>query len=245
MKVKTKIFPSIESKEYINSETFFIHLDSEMHARRFLHDNPALNPEISPDRLRIVVGEYSGLIYSIVGFLVKARWRLKDFKDVACELDRNIAEERGSRTDGRSHQAIFQEALADEKGINLSDMAWREKTLKFLSRIDDVLVRSTPSVVAGITYALEATATPELQIVSKVLSKIPSIKGGKDIGSKLDKFILMHVDDFEPGHRDRLAKTLSLYLEKGVVHSHEFEKGFRIVLDAMDEWWSDLALINN
>lgn len=233
----------IENKNVFQAEAFFLDLSKKMYDQTFIAENPVLNPEISSSSLKKIVGEYSGLIYAIVGFLSKARYRLKGDSDIASELDNNISEERGSRTQGISHQALFSGGVLREKGIALSEMPWGETTLNFLNRIDDVLSKGSRSQVAGVAYALEATAVPELQVIEKIFSKIPSVRTPADLQTGLDTFISMHINDFEPGHRDRLAVALSKYLENNTFDPRAFQQAFQMVLDAMDLWWAQLAKV--
>lgn len=222
----------------------FAMLDSEMMGRTFLSSNPVLErEEMNGETLKKVVASYTALVASIVRFLTKARMRLGAYPEIASELERNVAEELGSKTRGESHQAILTRCLADEKGLRLHNYSWSDGTVAFLASITLAMTSQSEGYVAGVVYALEATATPELGVVGQALDLLPSVgvTPAEKIG--LGKFLRLHTELFEPGHRDELAKAVNPYLGQQLDVS-EFKEGFKFVLDLMDMWWEHLATIH-
>lgn len=220
-----------------NCDTLFEALTANMMARQFLANNPALTACQKASDATIAVAEWAGLVAYIVQYLSTAKHLLRYHLPIAMELARNIAEERGSRTGGVSHQDILTQSLKAERGISLHEHPWSDWTIGFLHSIDVLISRRGRAFVAGIIFALEASATPELLLVKRFLEFLPKIGSG-DV---LEKFVDSHVDDFEPSHRDNFAQVTAPYLADGTLDWTEFARGFLVTCDLMDTWWTGIA----
>lgn len=204
-----------------------------------------------------VLGQYSLLPATIVEFLKIGEDRLFQWEAVREELQRNIGEELGSRTKGQTHYEILKTSANRELGLLLSDAVPTPDTDKFLNQIRQDLFVRPRSYAAGMLFALEASAVPELTVVAHVINKYAEAignvenpitlseqdwKNASDPSGHytLNSFFAAHLFDFEVGHKDRLAETL----EKHLKSSDEIvgvQEGFESVLCIMDHWWDNLA----
>jgi hypothetical protein len=240
------------------------HLEGSLnhkHPSMSLERNPVLagvqDNASSTSELRYVLAQYSLLPAEIVTLLSIGRKRLEEWTEVKEELDRNIGEEMGSRTKNLSHYAILRDALVEELSLDVSAAAPSPGTARFLDAVRTGLTNDDEPFVAGVLYALEASAVPELTIVAKLINKYAASIGSKPAISMeslterpektesasdkytLDAFFAAHLWDFEVGHRAGLETSLAKHLSTDDLK--DFEAGFEYVLDAMDEWWGSLA----
>jgi hypothetical protein len=220
---------------------------------RFKHE-----PVVARDVAK-VLGQYSLLPATIVEFLKIGEVRLCEWQAVREELQRNIGEEMGSRTQGQTHYEILNTSANRELGLLLSGAVPTPDTDKFLNQIRQGLIGQPRSYAAGMVFALEASAIPELTVVAHVINKYAEVIGnvenpitlseqnwkntqGPVSHYTLNSFFAAHLFDFEVGHKDRLADTLENYIQT----SHEmagFQNGFESVLCIMDHWWENLATV--
>ena len=228
-------------------------------------DNPVLvllqRGGLTAKELGNILAQYSLLPATIVEFLATGASQLKIWPDVRGELERNMREELGSRTDGQSHYEILKAALLSELGLDVTETCATNCTSEFLSLIRKGLLEESPDFIAGGVYALEASAIPELTIVACLINEyarltelpnepidlfpLQSLK--RDINRyvgvndkySLNSFFASHLLDFEVGHRNGLAAAVQKYV--GPEDIEGFEAGFEYVLDAMDRWWQALA----
>lgn len=226
--------------------------------------NPVLarikNKPVGAGDVAKVLRQYSLLPATIVEFLKIGETRLFEWQTVREELQRNIGEELGSRTKGQTHYEILNTSANRELGLLLSDAVSTADTDKFLNQIRQDLFVQPHSYTAGMLFALEASAIPELTVVAHVINKYAELIGNVEnpitlseqdwknaAGSSgvtshytLNGFFAAHLFDFEIGHKDRLAHTLENYIRT----PHEMaglQEGFESVLCIMDRWWEDLA----
>src|SRR5215216_640144 len=211
--------------------------------------HPSMSEEYNPALVRVADGtsiagdleflltQYSLLPAMIVEFLSTGARRLWEWPDVKIELERNISEEKGSRTDKISHYSILKEALLKEINLDISDVEGSAETHKFLNSIRIGLNNEEPCFVAGVIYGLEASAIPELSIVAKLINSYAELAGlnppinfsqmvGRGTNLKTDIlghdkyslniFFASHLWDFEVGHKRGLASTLTPYIAGNV-----------------------------
>lgn len=242
--------------------TFFKNLCNEMNARRFLANNPVLGlaSQFKADHLEAVVGQYVGLVTMITSYLFVASVRLGKIPAARDELVRNMGEERGSLTGGLTHHEILNRELM-KLGVKVNLATWDEPTREFLAALNQLItIGPSEAYVAGVVYALEATATPELKVVGQLLNKYAQKRGLAAVvsaealagtatitattadGLSLSDFFAIHIESFEPGHRDRFAEAMSPEIMYDVSKQMWFATGFRTVLDLMDIWWERLAI---
>ena len=217
----------------------------------FLTHNPVLTSiaagNLSPEQGKEVLRQYYYLVVMIVQFLTIAMVRIPEEK-AKKELMRNLREELGSRTGGSSHQEILETLLRKELGIEARSI-WSEATKNFISNL--LLSFNTLPVVqvAGMIYALEATACPELLVVGEIINlaaerevvdmeKLSGEHAPIDEVKTLEDFLAIHTLDFEVGHESGLRTTLDAFVSE---NWEEFELGFYYVISQMQIWWKKLA----
>lgn len=214
---------------------------------------------LSAPELAAILGQYSVLPARIVEFLSLGAERLRNWPKVKQELERNIGEEMGSRTGERSHYEILQDALWQELELDITDSSPTAATHRFLENVRKGLSNKPEAFVAGVIYGLEASAIPELTVVARLINHYASCSGktapidlaamsqhssqrsNSDMGKSfnLDSFFVIHLQDFEVGHRNGLAHSLEGHIEDSACKL--FEAGFEYLLNEMEQWWSDLA----
>lgn len=216
--------------------------------------------ELSAANIESVLAQYSLLPAMIVEFLTTGASRLQEWPHVKAELERNIGEEMGSRTEGLTHYAILKNGLLRELGLDVADVRAFSGTQAFLDSIRSGLRNQPEAYVAGMLYALETSAVPELMIVAKLVneyataigSQPPIVLSGMSARKQIDVslmndryslnvFFASHLWDFEVGHKKRLATTLSEDLPVSSTFLKQFDAGFSFVMRAMDEWWLYLS----
>lgn len=203
---------------------------------------------LSPQEGFDVLKQYYFLVVTIVQFLTIAMVRIPN-KKVKEELFRNLGEELGSRTGGTSHQELLEVFARQELGLELR-ATWNEGTKNFItSLLLDFNTRS-PHAVAGMTYALEATACPELLVVAEIinLSAKREVANMNKLRKRteqtptevktLQDFLAAHTLDFELGHESGLRTTLDEFVSQDW---KEFEEGFWQVISLMEIWWKKLS----
>lgn len=194
-----------------------------------------------------VLQQYFYLVSTITQFLTVAMVRIP-WTEVKEELRRNLNEELGSGTNGISHQELLETLLGKELGIEVR-VPWNEVTKNFISSLLLEFHKRPSNYAAGMIYALEATACPELLVVAEIINltaqkQVVDLAKLKDpSGQKLNKvetlqgFLAAHTLEFEVGHESGLRTAL----EYVVNDWDQFEYGFYRVLNLMQIWWEGLA----
>jgi len=219
--------------------------------------------ELSAIQIEGVLAQYSLLPKAIVEFLSTGTSRLQGWTNIESELERNVAEEMGSRTEGLSHYVILENALLRELGIDVENVRATVGTKEFLDSIKSGLSHQSAPYVAGMLYALEASAVPELMIVAKLVNHYArmiglnspialsgmTVRKQNDVSLVNDRYSLnvffaSHLWDFEVGHRKRLALTITEDLPTSPTCVSLLESGFNFVLTAMDSWWFSMSIKN-
>lgn len=229
------------------------------------YNNPVLRVvgAVSVERAREMVAQYFLLPARIVEFLGAMAYRLRTWHTVHEELLENIAQECGSITMGRAHVIILRDCLQRELHINVSSYdEWREST-DFLGATLRGIHSGSTAFVAGMAFALEASAVPELEVVASLVNEVASLAGishtiaakhktaGRDYAKtileakrpedySLEDFLVVHLLAIEVEHRDGLKRSVAPHLstERDI---EEFERGFSHLLALMEEWWRQLA----
>jgi hypothetical protein len=195
--------------------------------------------------------QYFYLVMEIVQYLSIAMARIP-VAVAKTELLRNLGEELGSRTSGISHQELFEVLVGNELGIKVRSN-WNEATQNFISGLLVAFNTKSPRYVAGMTYALEATASPELIVVAQIINLVAEREAVNllhltdDNGlapsedyqvTTLEGFLASHTLNFEVGHESGLRTTLEQFASE---NWEEFEDGFSHILAVMQIWWRQLA----
>lgn len=251
----------------MTSSALFRSLNEEMLAHPFLSNNPLLSRVSqtgSTEELAQALRQYVRLPEEIVSYLkAAAAWFPVDHP-IHRELERNWSQELGSATGGVPHAEILKVRLVSDLGIDATLVVSNLATEQFLTALRDGMRRSAWFAV-GQTYALEASAVPELALLvgpainlyaTRVGRAQPIGKAALRSDAKIGAFpvlktraealalpmsdwFALHVLDFEVGHRDLLQQTV-LETEMNGQAQTEFVQGFRTVLSAMDTWWSEI-----
>ena len=204
-----------------------------------------LLPTVSTVVLRRVLLQYSFFSRDIVSLLERARSSLGVWETVRVELDRNICEELGSSTAGVPHYELLRQGILEEYRVDLATTRADPQTTEFIAFCYGCMIDHGPAYTAGSVYALEATASAEITVLQHLACELSIRELGRPIPRKglLFKFLHCHVHDFEPEHKRGLEVALAACL--GELQFGAFTEGFRVILGAMDRWWSALAVDSN
>jgi hypothetical protein len=215
--------------------------------------------KLNSSEVEETLSQYSLLPRQIVQFLFAGASRLQGWEAVATELHRNIGEEEGSRTDEIPHYIILKDALLKELALDITNVHPAEGTKRFLNAIEKGLSEQSAAFAAGMLYALEDSAVPELAVVANIINKYALLVGQSEpidlvrmsrdyklnaMSSEAEKYCLnlffaSHMLDFEIGHKNRLASAIQSHISQEDIQA--LEEGFEYVLDEMDMWWGSLA----
>lgn len=233
---------------------FWNTLNTELAAATFLTDaNPVLSPSLNKAQVKFALEQYSVLPAKITRFLGKGVKRFGTFPSLEKEMRRNLAEEQGSRTHGKVHYTILCDALKQEMGVDVTKVIANQSTENFISTVWGALCKSSETYAAGVLYALEASAAPELIIVAKILNRleaniidIPAMQDGsatrkvnRAADYNLSDFFVLHIHDFEKGHESGFRNAVNKDFSDNA--TEEFYAGFRLTLTAMATWWKELS----
>lgn len=243
---------------------FFFSLESEMALRPFLIANPVLAASANAPVVGNALVQYCRLPEVIVSLLLAARAHFPQKSGVARELARNVAQESGRGTAGIPHVEILKLGLSRDLGIDASNVHGSVATETFIAALREGMSRNA-SFALGQTFALEASAVPELAyvvgpainayarslrysppIVAEALKEdgtypLPTLRTkAKARAMPMSAWFALHVRDFEVGHRDLLRVHAKTFLERDG-DAEQFRAGFINVLDLMDAWWTALA----
>lgn len=206
--------------------------------------NPVVHVEPFLDRraLSHVAVQYSAFSKNIVGILLAAQATLRTWPHVAEELGRNVEEEEGSQSAGRSHYELFRSGLLEEYGLDPEPLPTDAATVRFIHDTFSQVSNPTMTTAAGAVYAIEAVSAAELTVVRHLMNALSNDVHGRPLPgeSTLGQFFDAHIDAFEPGHELGLRTTIQRHL----VSEHdwsEFVEGFHSMLANMEIWWDDLA----
>lgn len=197
--------------------------------------------ELSKEQLLYIISQYSQFPRNIVSVLVSAAYTFgyHGWTKFADELRENVFEELGGggghiASEFGPHYSILRSELQRSFGVDVSEHSPSAATEKFLASMSR-LVQSEPTKVAGSIFALEASAVPELGIVSKLVKHLATLHG-VEISRNLSRFFRFHMNEIEVGHRDRLIALCEDRLSEPASLT-AFLEGFDLLLQAMDEWW--------
>lgn len=253
----------------MSSNLLFKQLHAEMTDRPFLKNNPVLTQvksgALGAKNLAEAVCQYVRFPEEIVKMLQGAAAHFPVMSPVHQELQRNWGQENGSATGGIPHVEILKHALQRDLAIDASRVNGAGSTERFIASVLDGMRTGSPWFALGQAYALESSAVPELAIIvgpginlcADLIGKprpikalalneqgsfiLPTIHTAEEaFAMDMSSWFALHIIDFEVGHRDNLREVAAAEL---TTHERqtEFANGFRRVLDAMDEWWNELA----
>jgi hypothetical protein len=238
-------------------------LDEQLARARFAdpNRNPILERvrmnQSTANSLRWALVQYCHLPAVITELLCRGVVKLRDWPNVRDELLRNLGEELGTRSGGRTHYAILKDGLLQEAGVHAESDPAAVPTQTFINDLRAQISDRSAHEAVGALFALEDSAVPELRIVARLINALSIAKGhlaliderqldvapaqSKEQPWTLQRFLAAHISDFEVGHRDLLSATLSTHL----AGSHDEAlvcQGFAQTLTLMETWWEALAL---
>ena len=201
-------------------------------------ENPVVQmlSQTSFAQIAYVMQQYSIFPKELVFFTELARRKALEagWNAVAQELKENIAEEMGSTTQGVSHYMLLAQGLEEGLGVPIKNTTPSITTSKLLRTVQSVFNQQLPYVL-GATYAIEATSIPELSLIVQLVEWLLQEAMPKD----LQYFFNKHLNEWEVEHEEGLRTTVAAYIQPE--QFEEFEAGFRAVIDAMEDWWRELA----
>ncbi len=150
------------------------------------------------------------------------------------ELNDNLAEELGGKTQGIAHADLLAEGLELCLQVPVKMTVPSTATAAFLERLE-IIPHLSIAYAFGAAYAIEATAVPELKIIIQLLELL--LEGA--MPERLQYFFDMHLNAWEPEHEADLRKAIASHLQADQFST--FALGFRTMMTMMDAWWSGLA----
>lgn len=243
--------------------------------RRRLRQCPSLQEQSNPillaaqqggcraEGVATALGQYCLLPRHIAELLTLAASRIgRHWPKLSQELRRNVGEEMGDQTFGQPHFHILKSCLKQELGLDLDRVDEGRASASFIADLTERLKEGARPDVAGVVAALEDSATPELQIVARIINCYAEVAGlgrtpiesavlaSEDRleeiwtrargGFNLEDFFALHILHFEAGHSDGLAKAIAPYLTTPGQFD-EFLAAYQATLEAMDRWWVGMA----
>ncbi|MBD3887286.1 DUF3865 domain-containing protein [Phormidium tenue FACHB-886] len=180
--------------------------------------------------------QYSILPGAFVDFLEIAQRQaaLKGWKLAVEALTCNLAEEKGSKTGGISHADLLAEGLEQCLHVTVKGTVSSPATRALSQALDEIAGQSI-AYIFGSAYAIEATAAPELTIVSQIIEMV--LEG--EMPRRLKHFFEMHLNEWEPEHEATLRESIAPYLKAEEFET--FENGFWHMVNTLDCWWVELA----
>jgi hypothetical protein len=243
-------------------------LETEHQSLR-IHSNPVLigikAHAIGRDGITWVLGQYCFFPLRIVEILGAMASCFHQWPEVHEELLENIGQECGACTRGRAHFLILRDCIKRELGLDFTELHPSAATTEFLDNIVNAVRRERASkeFVAGMAYAVEDSALPELKIVAELVNALWLISGhderllsrhaSKDrryahtlMSEKapadytLEDFFAVHLLAIEVDHKAGLRMAIEQFVrsDRSAKRLHE---GFEFALDEMDRWWTRLA----
>jgi hypothetical protein len=196
---------------------------------------------ISNQQLSYIITQYAQFPRNIVSILVAAAYNFgyHGWTELVNELRENVFEELGGgcgeiASEFGPHYSILRKEIHNIFNIDIQSHTSSQATTKFLDEVKNI-VQSEPIIAAGGIFALEASAVPELAIITKFVSHLADISN-KKLTLNLVNFFNYHINDIEVGHRDRLIKLIEDKLGDSDNLS-KFIYGYDGLLKAEENWW--------
>lgn len=203
--------------------------------------NPVVVAAKTVEAISYVIAQYSLFPREIVAMLTNAQncAQSEGWSAVADDLARNIAEETGRDTKGKSHYAILVDGLVKDFGIDVRGITTNPATERFLESMFHGLRHPSSAYALGVAYGLECSAVPELRIVYDLVGQFATATDAT-VSHTLQDFFDRHLDLWEPGHEAGLRLAVAKYL-KSQEDQKNFHDGFVATIQHMETWWHGLA----
>lgn len=216
---------------------------------RTLANHPAANEATNPvahdfdayslDAKLYILAQYSLFSRYIVNFLTEVSYKvaMAEYGAITAEIQKNISEELG-KDGSAAHYILLVRGLERALGLDLYACQASFATRNFKTGVLAAIRDGNGQFAAGAAYALESSATPELEMTYHFMVNALQA-AGKDIDPELRLFFSSHVDEIEVAHKNRLREASIEDLQR---HGEweSYADGFREVLDCLDSWWTHL-----
>lgn len=198
-------------------------------------------PEYTYNQKLYVMVQYSTFSRYIINFLTEALYKasLEGHGPIAEEMKQNLSEELGISNMAPPHYMLLCRGFTDQLAIDLYALASSRATEIFQMGVLKAIRDGSAAHAAGVAYALESSAIPELEITRAMVFCLFTDRRVA-VPESVSSFFETHIGDFEIGHRDRL-RTACLACLKTPLEQSDFSGGFNRLMILMDEWWAGLA----
>lgn len=210
----------------------------EKHVAKFCNLSYADNPIIrrldylSKKEIEWVIKEYSQFSNEAIHMLLDARIRVHEWTELAKEIDRNIEEEKGSKTDGVPHLEIMRKGYLSGIDFDVNDYQSSEATKILLTFLKRIFRKKENAYLAGALLAFESVSISEFYVLDALVSK------RKAYNNYLCAYIDGH-KHFEIGHKEGLMKAIEQYI--GPEERVAFSDGYLHVCGTLSRWWDGLS----
>jgi len=205
------------------------------------NQNPLIRnlADISADEVKWAIQEYSQFSNEAIHLLLDARVRVHEWKKLAEEIDRNIEEEKGSKTNGVPHLEIARKGYWTGLQFDMNSYEPSEITKDFLTRLKKVVRQKNNSLLAGALLALESVSIPEFYVLDALVNKYRAENEYNEPNIHLASYIEGH-KLFEVGHKEGLLSAIENYI--GANQASQFATGYLAACVAISDWWHSLLL---
>ncbi len=213
----------------------------------FISVNKNKNPSFSSyngyryDQKLYVMGQYSLFSRYIVNYLTEVLYKTTaaEYREIAEEMKQNISEEMGIDSETHDpHYMMLCKGFLEQLGIDIYNVQPSIATASFYNDIIQNIKENSGAYAAGMAYALESSAVPELEVTRDMNYQL-FIDKNAEIPHQVKNFFESHIDEIEIEHHNRLQKACSNCLETKEEQS-DFQKGFYALMTTMDQWWVGL-----
>jgi hypothetical protein len=184
---------------------------------------------------KTLILEYSAFSNQAIHMLLDARIRNHDWEELKKEIDHNIDEEKGEKTNNIPHLEIMRQGYRKDLNIETDNYNISLITVTFLEKMGRIFRSDDNAYAAGALLAFEGTAIPEFYILDKIVEyhndKTP-VKNG------LTKYYIDGHKYFEIGHEEGLRLSIKPYINSS--NMENFIRGYASVVSCMSNWWNQL-----
>ena len=228
-------------------------LNSKM-ATDYISVNTGINPiyvkrnVFTGAQLLHVLKQYTFFSKNIVPFLLDANLVVKYYglHALSDEIVLNVTEELGnhdehslnSKFNNVPHYVLLRRGFKESINYDIAEINLSKATDFFIKGIKKCINDIDPHFVAGSTYALESSATPELNMVYEYAKRYFEIIGAS-VPEPIAFYFESHINEIEIEHENRLKEVCCMYVNSEE-ETLKFESGFNSVLNVMDIWWNSL-----
>lgn len=214
---------------------------------RYQAVNDATNPvsiafdEYEPDGRLYILMQYSLFSRYIVRFLIEVLYRtsMGGHGLVAAEMQRNLLEELADGESGLPHYVLLINGYWAALNRNVYDVEPSEATRRFEESMLAGIHGGDSAFAAGVAYALESSAVPELRMTRTFVDRLFHDLG-KPVPREIQSFFGSHIGEIEVLHQGRLREA-SMESFSTAEEFASYAAGFDMAMTSMDNWWRGLA----